>query len=109
MGWLIRLGDWMQVDARQDCPVVTLSENAAIAPGAPHTSLESLARGVPGEEGVGYPLMVQRILRETVREVLGSADPEGAARTLLPPIRELFRASVEFGSNPGTEQAKRGC
>ena len=101
---LIRLGDWTQVDARPDCAVVTPNENAAITLGTPHISLEHLARGILDEERIAHPLIVQRLLREAVEEVLGSTDLGGVAHTLLPPIRELFRAGAELGNDPGSRR-----
>lgn len=80
----VRLGGWEHVDARQDRVVVAPNENAAVALGVPHTSLENLARGILGEERIAHPLLVQHLLREAVDDVLSSADPEGGARTLLP-------------------------
>jgi hypothetical protein len=36
--------------------------------------------------------------------VLGSSDPAGVARTLLPPIRELFRAGADVDAGTGSVQ-----
>jgi RecB family exonuclease len=50
---------------------------------------------------------VQRLLRRAVEEVLGSSDPAGVARTLIPPIRELFRAGADVDADPGSPRARR--
>ena len=38
---------------------------------------------------------------------MGSSDPDGVARTLLPPIRELFRAGADVDADPGSLRARR--
>jgi hypothetical protein len=54
-----------------------------------------------------HPVKVQRLLRRAVEEVLGSTDPDGLARILLPPIRELFRAGADVDADPGSPRARR--
>ncbi len=52
-------------------------------------------------------MKVQRLLRRAVEEVLGSSDPAGPTRILLPPIRELFRAGADVDADPGHPRARR--
>ena len=56
---------------------------------------------------LAHPVKVQRLLRRAVEEVLGSTDPDGLARILLPPIRELFRAGADVDADPGSPRARR--
>ena len=56
---------------------------------------------------LAHPVKVQRFLRSAVEEVLGSTDPDGLARILLPPIRELFRAGADVDADPGSPRARQ--
>jgi hypothetical protein len=105
---LVRLGEWdSEVGEHLDRTAITPNENAAATIGAPPTSLEILAREVLGEERIAHLVSVQQLLGEAVKKVLGSADPDGVARTVLPPIRELFRAGTNLDADPGTPRSQR--
>lgn len=87
--------------------MLTPNENAARTLGVAPLSIETLARQVLGEERTAHPLLAQNLLRAAVEEVLGSGDPEGVSRTLIPSIRELFRSGVDTGMDPGSPRARR--
>ncbi|MDP9474454.1 MAG: PD-(D/E)XK nuclease family protein [Actinomycetota bacterium] len=101
------LGEWDEVVPSNGHTFLTPNEYAARKLGAEPVSLATLAMRTLGEERVAHPVVVQRLLRKAVQEALGSADPEGVARTLLPPIRELFRAGADVDGNPGSTRARR--
>ena len=86
---------------------LTPNENAAASLETLPMSLEALARDVRGEERIAHPVTVQRLMREVVGEVLDSKDPEGLARTLLSPVRELFRAGTDLNTDPGSLRTQR--
>jgi hypothetical protein len=103
----VYLGEWSEVGADHPCTYLTPNENAAHGLGVEPLSLETLAQQVLGDERTAHPVKVQRLLRRTVEEMLGSTDPDGLARILLPPIRELFRAGADVGADPGSPRARR--
>src|SRR5215203_5870150 len=84
---------------------LTPNENAARTLGVEPLSLETLARHILGEERLAHPVTAQRLLRAAVEGMLGSADPDGAAHTLLPPIRELFRSGADLDADPASVRA----
>lgn len=102
----VYLGEWKLV-ARHGRTSITPNENASDTLGVRPLTLEDLAREVVGEERVAHPVVVHRLLGEAVKEVLGGADPEGMARSLLPAIRELFRSSAEIETEPSSPRAWR--
>jgi hypothetical protein len=104
---LAHLGGWNDVGECHGRVVITPNETAAATLGAPPMSLEGIARELLNEEWIAHPVTVQRLLREAMGEALGSADPEGVSRTLLPPIRELFRAGADLGADPGSARTGR--
>ena len=87
--------------------MLTPNENAAKTLGVAPLTIETLARQVLGEDGVVHPLLAQNLLRAAVEEALGSDDPDGVARSLSASIRELFRAGVDTGMDPGSPRARR--
>ena len=80
--------------------VVTPNSNAARALGVEHVSLERLAREVVGEGRIADPLLLWRVLRESVAEVLEPRDVAATARSLQPVARELFRSGADFDRAP---------
>lgn len=103
----VYLGGWNEAKPRQSHTCLTPNGNAARTLGVEHLSLENLAPQVLGAERIAHPLAVQRLLRRAVEETLGSSDPAGVARTLLPPIRELFRAGADVDADPVSPRARR--
>ncbi len=79
------LGEWDEVGPSNKHTFLTPNENTAHGVSAEPLSLATLALRIVGEEKVAHPVVVQRFLRRAVQETLGSADPDGVARTLLPP------------------------
>src|SRR5215212_455849 len=92
----VYLGEWSEVGPEQGHITLTPNANAARTLGVEPLSIETLARQILGDERVARPLTMQRLLREAVRDALGSFDPDGMARALLPTIRELFRADADL-------------
>ena len=103
----VYLGEWDEVGPSNRQTFLTPNENAAREFGVEPLSLATLALRILGEEKVAHPVVVQRLLRNAVQETLESADPDGVARTLLPPIRELFRAGADVDGDPGSPRARR--
>jgi hypothetical protein len=103
----VYLGELSGVVPEQGRTAITPNANAASTLGVEPLSLETLAQQIVGEERVAHPLTAQRLLRGSVEEVLGSSDPEGVARALLSPIRELFRAGADVDADPGSPRARR--
>ncbi len=103
----VYLGEWDEVVTDNGQTFLTPNENAARTLGAEHLSLATLALRILGEERVAHPVVAQRLLRRAVQETLGSADPDGVARTLLPSIRELFRAGADVDGDPDSLRAER--
>ena len=103
----VYLGEWSEVGVDHRCTYLTPNENAARRLGVEPLSLETLAQQILGNDRTAHPVKVQRLLRRAVEEVLGSSDPAGVARTLLPPIRELFRAGADVDADPGSPRARR--
>jgi hypothetical protein len=103
----VYLGEWSEVSPEQACTTLTPNANAARTLGVEPLSIESLARQILGDERIARPLIIQRLLRQAVEEALGSSDPDGVARTLLPPVRELFRADADLGADPDSSRARR--
>lgn len=101
------LGEWSEVGPEQGRTTLTPNANAARTLGVELLSIESLARQVLGDERIARPLTIQRLLRQAVEEALGSSDPDGVSRTLLPPVRELFRANADLDTDPGSPRARR--
>jgi RecB family exonuclease len=101
------LGGWSEARPEQYHTCLTPNESAARTLGVEHLSLENLALQVLGAERIAHPLAVQRLLRRAVEEALGSSDPAGVAGTLLPPIRELFRAGADVDVDPGSPRTRR--
>ncbi len=87
--------------------ILTPNENAARTLGVAPLSLEDLARRMLGEERVAHPLLEQRLLREAVEDALGTTDPAGIARSLLPAIREVFRTGADLEMEPSSPRARR--
>jgi RecB family exonuclease len=87
--------------------VLTPNENAARTLGVTPLSLETLAARIVGEDRIADSVLVQRLLRQAVEEALGSDDPSGVARTMLPNVRELFRAGVDVAGDLGSARARR--
>jgi hypothetical protein len=56
---------------------------------------------------VANPILVWRLMQEAVANTLGGEDPDGLARAMLPAIRELFRATPETSTSPGSMRARR--
>jgi hypothetical protein len=102
----VYLGEWKLVTYHGRTSI-TPNENAADTLGVRPLTLEDLAREVVGEQRVAHPVVVQRLLGEAAGEVLGGADPEGMARSLLPAVRELFRSSAEIEIEPSSPRARR--
>src|SRR4051812_5239825 len=98
------LGSWKKPRV-DNFTVLSPNENASRTLGVAPLSLEVLAQQVLGEGRIAHPVTVQRILHRAVREVLESADPDGVARTLLPSIRELFRAGTDMDCNSSSSRA----
>jgi hypothetical protein len=103
----VYLGEWRDVGPEQGHTTLTPNANAARTMGVEPLSLETLARQILGDERIARPLIIQRLLRAAVEEALGSSDPDGDARTLLPPVRELFRADADLDADPGSPRARR--
>ena len=103
----VSLGKWSEVGPEQDRTTLTPNANAARTLGVEPQSIETLARQILGDERIARPLIIQRLLRQAVEEALGSSDPDGVARTLLPPIRELYRADAHLDTDPGSVRARR--
>ena len=103
----VYLGEWSEVGPEQGRTILTPNANAARTLGVEPLSIETLARQILGEERIAALLIIQRLLRQAVEEALGSSDPDGVARTLLPPIRELFRADADLDADPGSLRARR--
>ena len=103
----VYLGEWSDVGQEQGRTTLTPNANAARTLGVEPLSLETLARQNLGDERIARPLIIQRLLRQAVEETLGSSDPDGVARTMLPPVRELFRAGADLDSDPGSLRARR--
>src|SRR5215207_7974466 len=103
----VYLGEWSEVGVDHRCTYLTPNENAARRLGVEPLSLETLAQQILGNDRTAHPVKVQHLLRMAVEEVLGSTDPAGVARTLLPPIRELFRAGADVDADPGSPRARR--
>ena len=103
----VYLGEWSEVGVDHRCTYLTPNENAACRLGVEPLSLETLAQQVLGDDRAAHPVTVQRLLRRAVEEVLGSTDPDGLARILLPPIRELFRAGADVDADPGSLRVRR--
>jgi hypothetical protein len=103
----VYLGERSEVGVDHRCTYLTPNENAARRLGVEPLSLETLAQQILGSDRTAHPVKVQRLLRRAVEEVLGSSDPAGVARTLLPPIRELFRVGADVGADPGTPRVRR--
>jgi hypothetical protein len=102
----VYLGEWSEVGVDHRCTYLTPNENAARRLGVEPLSLETLAQQVLGDDRTAHPVKVQRLLRRAVEEVLGSSDPAGVVRTLLPPIRELFRAGADVDADPESPRAR---
>jgi len=103
----VYLGEWSDVGPEQGRTTLTPNANAARTLGVEPLSLQTLARQILGDERIARPLIIQRLLRQAVEEGLGNSDPDGVARTLLPPIRELFRADADLEADPGSPRARR--
>jgi len=103
----VYLGEWSEVGPEQGRTTLTPNANAARTLGVEPLSLEILARQILGDERIAAPLTIQRLLRVAVEEALASSDPDGVARTLLPPIRELFRADADLDADAGSLRARR--
>jgi RecB family exonuclease len=103
----VYLGEWSEVGVDQRCTYLTPNENAARRLGVEPLSLETLAQQILDKDRTAHPVKVQRLLRRAVEEVLGSTDPAGVARTLLPPIRELFRSGADVDADPVSPRARR--
>ncbi len=103
----VYLGGWNEAKPRQSHTCLTPNENAARGLGVGPLSLETLAQQVLEDDRTAHPVKVQRLLRRAVEEVLGSIDPDGLARILLPPIKELFRAGADVDADPGSPRARR--
>lgn len=103
----VYLGQREAAEVQSGLTVLTPNENAARTLGAAPLSLEGLARQTLGESRIAHPLLVQRLLRDAVENTLGSADPSGTARSLLPAIRELYRANAKLETEPGSTRARR--
>src|SRR5829696_4100109 len=101
------LGEWSEVGPKQGHTTLTPNANAARTLGVEPLSLETLARQILGGERIAHPLTTQRLLRDAVGEALGSSDPDGTARVLLPTIRELFRAGADLEADPGSPRSRR--
>ena len=95
--------------ARHDRTAITSNENAADTLGVSPRTLEDIAREVVGADNVAHPVIVGRLLSEAVGEILGGEDPEGMARSLLPTVREIFRASPDIEFEPSSPRARRGA
>jgi hypothetical protein len=106
-GSRVYLGEWSEAGPEKGRTTLTPNANAARTMGVEPLSLETLARQILGDERITPPLMIQRLLRQAVEEALGSSDPDGVARTLLPPVRELFRADADLDAHPGSRRARR--
>jgi hypothetical protein len=96
-----------EVKAHRSYTVLTPNQNAAGTLDVTPLSLEDLAQQILGEELLAHPVSVQRFLRGAVEEALGSVDPDGAARTLLPSVRELFRSGADLDANLRSPRARR--
>jgi len=103
----VYLGEWSEVGPKQGRTTLTPNANAARPLGVEPLSIEALARQILGEERIARPLIIQRLLRQAVEEAVGSSDPDGVARTLLPPIRELFRVDADLDADLGSPRARR--
>ena len=103
----VYLGEWSEVGVDHRCTYLTPNENASRRLGVEPLSLETLAQQILGDDRTAHPVKVQRLLRRAVEAVLGSTDPDGLARILLPPIRELFRAGADVDADPGSPRARR--
>ncbi len=103
----VYLGGWSEGAPEQGRTSLTPNGNAARTLGVEPLSLEDLARQSLGPERIAHPLTAQHSLRRAVQEVSGSSDPDGMARTLLPTIRELFRAGADLDADPGSPRARR--
>lgn len=91
-----------------DLAVVTPNENAARALGVRHLSLETMARlSLTEGRRAANPVQVSRLSRAAVERALGAADAAGVARTLLGPVREVFRSGAEIESEPDSPRARR--
>ncbi len=112
---LVYLGGWSEAGPERGRTPLTPNGNAARTLGVEPLSLDTLGRQVLGDERIAHPLTSGRLLRGAVVEALGTSDPDGVARTLLPPIRELFRAgadaiaTVEQKANDLLAQADAYC
>jgi hypothetical protein len=103
----IFLGEWSNVGPEQGHATLTPNANAARTLGVELLSIETLARQILGDERIAAPLTIQRLLRGAVEEALGSSDPDGVARTMLPPVRELYRADADLDADQGSPRARR--
>ena len=107
MNRTVRLGGWGLVLGAERT-VITPNDNAANTLDVKPRTLEDLAHEVLGEGRVANPVLVWRLMREAVANTLGGGeDPDGLARAMLPAIRELFRATPEIGTSPGSMRARR--
>src|SRR5829696_1416578 len=103
----VYLGECSEVGPKQGRTTLTPNANAARTLGVEPLSIETLARQILGDERIARPLTIQRLLRQAVEEAVGSSDPDGVARTLLPPVRELYRADADLDADPGSVRARR--
>jgi RecB family exonuclease len=103
---MVRLGGWGLVSGAERT-VITPNENAADTLDVKPRTLEDLAHEVLGEGRVANPILVWRLMQEAVANTLGGEDPDGLARAMLPAIRELFRATPETSTSPGSMRARR--
>ncbi|PLS85444.1 MAG: hypothetical protein CYG60_12530, partial [Actinobacteria bacterium] len=87
--------------------VLTPNENAAAALGVRHLSLDNMARMSLVGKRIANPVEVSRLSRAAVEAALDVSDPAGVARTLLPPVREVFRSGADVDADPGSSRARR--
>jgi hypothetical protein len=106
-GRRVYLGDWSEVGPEQGRTTLTPNENAARTLGVEPLSIEALARQILGDERIAHPLTIQRLLWGAVEEALKRSDPNRVARTLFPPVRELFRADADLDADPSSVRARR--
>jgi hypothetical protein len=97
----VYLGEWSEVGVDHRCTHLTPNENAARRLGVDPLSLEILAQQVLGDDRSAHPVKVQRLLRRAVEEVLGSTDPDGLARVLLPPSGSSSAPAPTSRRTPG--------
>lgn len=90
----------------EDKEVLTPNLTAARSRGVRPLSLEQLAQKTLGEERLASPSGQHRLLEAAVGATLETGDRSGAARTLLPVIRELFRAGTDLSIDPGSPRAR---